>query len=1025
MVAADSATTPLKRVAWLNRSGILIKALRYSEIKADLEKLTDEASLNILKELEDNASTVPDPVEFVKAAVENELSSQPAAASAAATRKRKAPAVANESGADGIVAKRVRLLNTSGQLSQPITFSRVNTALNSLNVGQAMTILKSLEDVAAGVSDPTAYIRTAVRSAGGRVPPDSFDMVEDGEPADETMAEPSLFVKAEPGGRGAKSEHGGASRFLGVKGEDLTDTDKIVRRICWINDKAGLEKPVDEDEVLPALDSIGCRQAMRVLRRLEESASTVDDPNEFVRDLVARSGWIWAKPDVVSDDEKVAKRVSWMNQFSGLQQPIDYAQVADALDGLKVPHAMVLLRELELQAHKIEDPTEYIKKTTASAGEDDIQLPAVNDDDLESSLVGQRIAALNQSGMLAAPIEFAEVADDLKRIGDESAMQLLQEVEDKGTGVKDPTGYLRFKLRARLASLGSSLEETIDDETKILKRIEWLNDYGGLLQDIDYNRVAATLEAVGIDHAMTVLKELEDQRGSVRDPNSFILTAISSSWKRAASQTQPQPSPKAKGKGKGSSGQTGRRSGASGSGGATTDLKMLSGFVGVLNKSSKLKKPIRFGEVATALDALGSQRALQVLQEMQEKGLGLDDPVAYIKSAAQRGLPTAVKFEEVPEPEDDVAKITKRIKWLNQFGGLSETIKVDEVVGALYCLGVPQSMAILRGLQEKGSKVPDPTWYIKAAVQRANGIRVAPPAHVKEELAAGDDEEEPEEDTAAEFAEHEADAPEEDPAEEGEAEEDPYADVGVDYQDQEAYGGEDDEGMGEYAYEEGTAVMEEYDASTRPLSAKAELGERRIVGGLSGGERLVPRRATMKAKLPEGGEQEEEEGEEAKPSEYVAPKPLKKSDLPVTPQEKMVKVRDLAVKLGLHLDTIALKSLARIPFYRARDLLDEVMLGGRNRQGVSNPSRYITVNVQKQSIGLGVEQGIAMELAVSIGVVLNNEALDELASIPRKESHAIIRELSRNADVRKEPMQFIRAEVLKCRANLDAKPWGR
>jgi len=181
----------------------------------------------------------------------------------------------------------------------------------------------------------------------------------------------------------------------------------------------------------------------------------------------------------------------------------------------------------------------------------------------------------------------------------------------------------------------------------------------------------------------------------------------------------------------------------------------------------------------------------------------------------------------------------------------------------------------------------------------------------------------------------------------------------------------------------------------------------------------------MKAKLPEGGEQEEEEGEEAKPSENVAPKPLKKSDLPVTPQEKMVKVRDLAVKLGLHLDTIALKSLARIPFYRARDLLDEVMLGGRNRQGVSNPSRYITVNVQKQSIGLGVEQGIAMELAVSIGVVLNNEALDELASIPRKESHAIIRELSRNADVRKEPMQFIRAEVLKCRANLDAKPWGR
>merc|ERR1711972_1120347 len=117
----------------------------------------------------------------------------------------------------------------------------------------------------------------------------------------------------------------------------------------------------------------------------------------------------------------------------------------------------------------------------------------------------------------------------------------------------------------------------------------------------------------------------------------------------------------------------------------------------------------------------------------------------------------------------------------------------------------------------------------------------------------------------------------------------------------------------------------------------------------------------------------------------------------------------------------ALKSLARLPFYRAKDLIDEVLLGGKNRQGINNPSRYVTLGVQRMSLGLGVEQGIAMELAVSLGVVLNNEALDELASIPRRESHSIIREVSKDVDARKNPIQFIKNEVLKCRASLDAR----
>jgi len=126
----------------------------------------------------------------------------------------------------------------------------------------------------------------------------------------------------------------------------------------------------------------------------------------------------------------------------------------------------------------------------------------------------------------------------------------------------------------------------------------------------------------------------------------------------------------------------------------------------------------------------------------------------------------------------------------------------------------------------------------------------------------------------------------------------------------------------------------------------------------------------------------------------------------------------------LELDELCLKGLARLPFYRVKDLIDDVLLGGRNRTGVSNPSRYLTLGVQKMVVGLGVEQGIAMEVAVGLGVVLNNDALDELASIPRRDSHAIIRELSKNSDARLEPMSFIQAEVERIRASMESKPFG-
>jgi len=471
-----------------------------------------------------------------------------------------------------------------------------------------------------------------------------------------------------------------------------------------------------------------------------------DEDDELLRDL-PEGGWIWSKPELIDDDTKVAKRVAWLNKFGHLSKPINWLEVAEPLDNLKVPHAMVLLRELEMQGQKVSDPTEWIQQAVQQAGGDHIDIA----EELHgASAVEEKIAELNQSGQLAASIVTEEVKDGLDRLPEEDALGLLQEVLGRGRSVKNPTAFIRFKLKARLAVLGVSLDTPMDEHSKILKRVEWLNDYGGMLEDINYSKVAAALEKVGAESAMNILKELEDHAAGIPNPTAFILRssqlsqrslgATSPATPSAATSSKPSKSPKpAK---------------------PLTPMEALNSFMEFLNTGPHQKRTVKPSEVADALDALGPHRVGRILQEMREHGLGLDDPVSYIKAAAQRSAPKVKK--EVDEgvggiqadhSVDDVSKLTSRIKWLNQFGGLSKKINVDEVIGALYCLGVPQSMSILRGLQERGTSVPDPTRYIKQAVQRANSSMASAKQEKEEDE---DDEEGPAE--YEEVVEEEADA---------------------------------------------------------------------------------------------------------------------------------------------------------------------------------------------------------------------------------------------------------------------------
>lgn len=911
------------------------------------------------------------------------------------------------SGTPAVLKRRLGALNRTGLLIKPLQYDQVRLELEQLTEEASLRVLNQLEVEASQVLDPVVYVKETAASAAAQPGNASFKAKRAGSATVQAGKRQRVKEEEEPRWTQprVKAEDWQGRDFRGVKTDELSDADRLERHIGWLNRNKDISRPIQLEEVLPALDSIGYRQAIRVLKRFEEVALSAADPDDAIRDMVARSGWIWGKPDIVDEDVKVAKRVSWLNQFGMLQQPIDYSQVADMLDGLKVAHAMVLLREIEVSAHKVASPTDYIIRAIGAAGQDEVTIPAVASDSSVTSLVQD----LNQSGKLWKQIDMDQVGQDLAKVGSDDAMRLLQEVEAKAQTVKDPTGFLKFKLKAKLASNGPLLNEEEGTDTKILKRIEWLNDYGNLLQDIDYNKVAVSLETLGLEQAMALLKELEEGKDNIMDPNAFIIMAIKSSLKRAASKPAALKVKQAPME--------------AGSGAAPgKDFQTLSRFVNFLNRDPRVKKKAKLNDLASALDALPVGRATRIIQQMQEKGLGLDDPLIYIRAAAQRTPAAATVKQEDPaagEDGDDVSKITGRLKWLNEFAGLSKKIRVNDVVGALYCLGLAQTMEILKSLQNRAKSVQDPTWFIKAEVQRANGVPVtAPPegsagGKAEEEEYKDEDEELMDEEAAAgvftEFAEPEGDEMVEvELGEEGEAADEYNVYAWDDEEEAVAAADGAEEAVADEEAELGEDG-EEAPAKKRP-KATAAGGVKRVVGAISGSVgRLIPMRAGLAAVKAE--------------DEGKAPV-LKIRKIPISPQEKLVQMRDYARRSRVPLSETTLKALARLPFYKSKDIIDDASLGGRWRTTLTNPDKYVMMNAEKGGGGLGVEQGIAMELAVSLGVCLNNDSLDELASLRRREAHAIIRDLANNPELAaSDPLDYIETEVLKIRAQQDARPF--
>eukprot|EP00435_Cladocopium_sp_Y103_P003766 s2460_g1.t1 len=183
-------------------------------------------------------------------------------------------------------------------------------------------------------------------------------------------------------------------------------------RLCWCQHMPGtsfawlsvpLNAALDYDKVSHSLLSIETSEAGEILRRLEESAKEVRDPNGYVIKAAqrviegdhgkgGRKGDRWEVPEpppptssssvrrppprpppaATTEDDKIAKRVHWLNGHANLSSPLDYDRLASSFRNLGYYQSLEVLNNLEEHASTVRDPTAYvlagIKKITYDGG---------------------------------------------------------------------------------------------------------------------------------------------------------------------------------------------------------------------------------------------------------------------------------------------------------------------------------------------------------------------------------------------------------------------------------------------------------------------------------------------------------------------------------------------------------------------------------------------------------------------------------------------------------------------------------
>nr|ABV22288.1 unknown [Karlodinium veneficum] len=231
----DDGDSKLKRtITWYNKHGNLVKPIIFKNAKTFLGAIEPSRALKILKGLETKGPEIKDPNAWLARA-----------------------AGRHADDLDPKVKKTISWYNKHGGLQKEIHFSTVKTPLSAISLGDALKILKGLEEKGPTLTDSTWWVVNAASK------------VMDRQGGYEAWSAPVWS----PGRR--KSFETDASVATGLD-------SKLTKTVMWYNKHGGLQQPIDLNAVSPHLSAVDSKVALQVLKGLDGKGSTVRNPTAWL-----------------------------------------------------------------------------------------------------------------------------------------------------------------------------------------------------------------------------------------------------------------------------------------------------------------------------------------------------------------------------------------------------------------------------------------------------------------------------------------------------------------------------------------------------------------------------------------------------------------------------------------------------------------------------------------------------------------------------------------------------------------------
>eukprot|EP00928_Gymnodinium_smaydae_P079327 TRINITY_DN63291_c0_g1_i1.p1 TRINITY_DN63291_c0_g1~~TRINITY_DN63291_c0_g1_i1.p1 ORF type:complete len:560 (+),score=149.14 TRINITY_DN63291_c0_g1_i1:82-1761(+) len=529
------------------------------------------------------------------------------------------------------------------------------------------------------------------------------------------------------------------------------DQQEVARRIDWLNGEGGFEDALIEEKVFEAAEGLSTDAVLKILDDLEQNRDNVKNPNAYATSAMRKlrqgggdrsggggggsssaggrggapmSGRMQQAPDyshltVEQADEKLRKRIKWLNTQGGFDNALNYAKIVEAADGLEYSGVMMILKQVEEKRDEVKDANAWVcaglrKEARSAAG---AQWGGAVD--------------FGPPGYAAAPPMY----------GQQYAQPLPYEQPMQMAAARQP----------------------VDPELKrrISKRVNWLNGNMDFETPLVLEKVLEASDASGgLDGtwAMKVLKDLEEKKDTIRDPTAYVCSAFrkhGAAARSAAAMPAALPPAPAPGWGYAPPLAPAAPAAVFYDVAPAFDEKAVRKKIGWLNNKGGFDNALIYDKIIEAVHAanVDSGTVLRVLGQVEEKVGEVKDPNAWVTSALRKSggrgpaaaAPPPAAFyapPAAPMPQyhhaplgwggpppmpaagamdvDMDARIRKKIGWLNN-NGFDNAINYKKVVEASEGVDGHLVLEVLKQLEEAKGEVRDPTAYATSAIRKRRG----------------------------------------------------------------------------------------------------------------------------------------------------------------------------------------------------------------------------------------------------------------------------------------------------------------